>query len=250
MSALSQKRSFDGLVCQRCMDHLPHVIQGSLSAYQSDILREIIEYEDDMRAGNFEATASYGRLYLDELNGLFAIGEKAGLKGVKQDGLDIFDCSMLENIGLYPVEARQSKKDVVCDVEFSCIFRYPQMRFKLKIRNGVKCDYKQISKTQATWSEPGELSMFRNMLNQTIKTSVNKAMEKRERILSPYDIDLMKARACLHVYEGCTNEVIEKQYNLMRKMYEQSSYSKEEIDGYLKSLGYYRKLLVHGGNQS
>lgn len=247
VSILSQKRCMDGQVCQACIEKIPHVLQGTLTMHTAEELTEIINYETEMRAAGFEVTASCGKLYLDEMNGLFAIGEKSGQTGKLGEGFDIFDGAYLENIGLYPVEPRQSRKDVVCDVEFSCVFKYPKIKFKLKILSGVRCEFHQITKTKATWNEPGYLTMFRNMLDQTIKTSVKKAMEKREQIFSPYDLDLLKARAALHVYEGCSDDLIRSQWRNLKRMYETGDYNEEERNGYLKSLEYYRNILIQGG---
>lgn len=246
-SSFSQKRCMDGPVCQSCLGRMPHVLHGSIALFSADMVQAIMEYEDQMKQKGFEATASYGKLYLDELNGMFAIAEKSGQKGTLTEA-DYFDCAYLENIGIYPVDPRQSRKDIVCDVEFSASFRYPQMRFRLKVRSGVKCDFKQITKTQAEWSEPGELSMFRNMLDQTIRTSVKKALEEREQVITPYDLDLLKARACLHVYEGCPANLLLRQYTNLMQMYRDGGYTQEEKDACTGALErYYRLLLSEEG---
>lgn len=246
-SALSQKRCMDGIVCQHCMDRIPRVLHGTLFSYGSDDLNAIAGDENRLRTNAYEPTASYGRLYLDELNGVFAIGEKTGMSGTFDSRFDVFEGTFLESIGLYPIDPRQAKKDIICEVEFACVFRYPRMKFKVKVKSGVKCDFKQVTKTQAEWREPGDLAMFRNMLDQTVKTSVKKAMEQREQVLTPYDLDLFKARACLHVYEGCSNELIEKQYSNMIQMYRNGDYTKEEAEDSIQSLDHYRRLLLSSG---
>lgn len=245
VSMLSQKRSMDGMICSKCMNKIPYVLHGTVSLYDSDELRRIIEYEDEMKRQEFNITSSYGKLYLDEFNGLFAICDKSDIKGALPNDADIFNCAFLNNIGIYPIDPRQSRRDIVCDVEFSCVFNYPRQKFKLKVKSGVKCDFKQVDKTHATWNEPGDLSMFRNMLDQTIKTAVKREMQKREKVLTPYEFDLFKARACLHVYEGCSIELIQKQYKNMLHMYETGSYTEEDKKSYIESLNYYYKLLVN-----
>lgn len=249
-SALSQKRCMDGLVCQNCMDRIPKVLHGMLFSYGADELSTIAVEEDRLRGNAYQPTASYGKIYLDELNGVFAVGEKSGMSGPFDSRFDVFEGAFLESIGLYPIDPRQARKDVICEVEFACVFRYPRMKFKVKVKSGVKCDFKQVAKTKAEWMEPGDLSMFRNMLDQTVKTSVKKAMEQRERVLTPYDLDLFKARACLHVYEGCANEMIENQYANMVRMYRNGNYSKEEADAFIQSLDHYRRLLLSSGGDS
>lgn len=244
VSMLSQKRAMDGLVCNKCMGRIPHVVHSGLSLYSAKELQAIMDYEDEMRQIEFDVTSSYGKLHLDEMNGRFAICDKTDSNGKLIGEADIFDCVYLESIGLYAIDPRQSKRDIVCDVEFNCVFKYPRMKFKLKVRQGVKCEFKQVTKTQATWSEPGELSMFRNMLDQTIKTSVKKALAQREQIYSPYDIDLLKARACLHVYEGCQRDLIDQQFENMKKMYENGDYSESNRQSYMKVLRHYYRILI------
>lgn len=244
VSMLSQKRSMDGMICTKCMNRIPHILHGTISLYDSEELRRIIDYEEEMKQQEFSVTSSYGKLYLDEFNGLFAICDKSDIKGLLPSDADVFSCAFLENIGLYPIDPRQSRRDIVCDVEFNCVFNYPRLKFKLKVKSGVKCDFKQVDKTHATWNEPGALSMFRNMLDQTIKTAVKKEMQKREKIVTPYEFDLFKARACLHVYKGCSIESIKKQYRNMVQMYESGSYTDDEEESYKKILEYYFNLLV------
>ena len=243
-SLLSQKKSLDGYLCGSCVNKVPRVFHSALSLYNTQDIQLIMDYEEQMKKKGFSATSSYGKLHLDEMNGLIAICDKIDSDGKPIGNADIFNCVYLDNIGLYPVNPRQSKKDVVCDVEFQCVYNYPKMKFKLNVRQNVKCDFKQINKTQATWSEPGELSMFRNMLDQTIKTSVKKAMEERERGMTPYDFDMMKARASLHVYEGCSKELVHRQYENLKRLYETGGYSKEDSEMYISALTYYYNMLM------
>ena len=49
VSMLSQKRSMDGIICSKCMTKIPHVLHGTISLYDSEELRRIIEYEDEMK---------------------------------------------------------------------------------------------------------------------------------------------------------------------------------------------------------
>ena len=243
-SFLSQKKTSDGMLCGACASRVPHVLRGALSSYNKQDILLLIDYEEQMKKKNFSATSSYGKLHIDEMNGLFAICDRVNDHGKPIGNADIFDCVYLEGIGLYPIDPRQVKNDIVCDVELNCVYKYPAMKFKVKVKQGAKCNYKQIDKTHATWSEPGDLSMFRNMLDQTIKTSVKKAMEERNPTLTPYDLDLMKARSSLHVYEGCPKELIEKQFENLKKMYQSGLYSREDAEMYISTLTKYYNMLT------
>ncbi len=243
-SILTQKKVPDGVICAACAKKIPRVLHETLSLYSHRDIIAIIDYEEKMRKKGFAATASYGKLHIDEMNGLFAICDKVDSNGTPVGTADIFDCIYLESVGLYPIDPRQLKKDIVCDVEFNCVIRYPAMKFKVKIKAGDKCEYKQISKTKASWSEPGVLSMFRNMLDQTIKTGVKKAMEERDRAVTPYEVDMLKARACLHVYEGCPIELVESQYESLKAMYENGNYKREDAQGYIDAITRYYKMLI------
>lgn len=243
VSALMAKKTADSLLCTSCADKVPLVMQKNISMYGAKSVASIAEYETEMRGKEFISTSSFGKLHLDEMNGLFAICEKSDGNGNLIGTADVFDCVYLENIGLYPIDPRQSKKDVVCDVELNCSYSYPPMRFKAKIKQNVKCEFKQINKTQATWSEPGELSMFRNMLDQTIKTSVKRAMEERDRVVGPYALDIMKARAALHVYEGCGRKLLDRQFQAMMNMYQNCGLPSAEIKGYTGLIKRYYEML-------
>lgn len=244
VSALTAKKAADSLLCAKCADKIPQVMQKNISDYTARSLASIAEYETEMRKKEFASTSAIGKLHLDEMNGLFAICDKSDGNGNLVGSADVFDCVYLENIGLYPIDPRQSKKDIVCDVELSCSYSYPPMRFKVKVKQNVKCDFKQISKGQATWSEPGELSMFRNMLDQTIKTSVQRAMEERDRVIGPYALDIMRARAALHVYEGCGRKLLNRQFQAMMDMYQNSGLPSAEIEGYKGTIKKYYEMLM------
>lgn len=235
-SLFSKKKLADGVICEKCMQKLPGVLHGSLHSLSASEAAQICDYEGRMREKEFIATASYGALHIDEINGLAAVCEKIGKDGGLSGPADVFDFVYLENVGLAPTNVRQDKKGIICDVDFRFNYRFPKMQFQQTVRRVVTCDYKRVSKTRITWTEPGELTMFQNMLDQTVANSVRREMRKRAAGLTPYDLDMLKARAWLHVYEGCPDDVIEKQYAMMTQMYKKESLPPEEEAEYLASL--------------
>lgn len=245
LSLLTQKKTMEGYICGKCAGRIPHVIHGDLFKMNLERIRETIAYEKNTKGKEFIVTASLGKLRLDEMHGRFAITDSIKSDGTLSESADIFDLLYLESIGIYPVNPRQNGKDIVCDVEFNCSFKYPAIKFKVTVCRNSKCDYKRINSSQVSWSEPGMLSMFRNMFDQAINTAIKKYLHDKEHILKPYDIDIMKARAALHVSHGYPYELIERQYQNLIKMYQEGPYTEEEKEGYITALNKYHDMLCH-----
>ena len=243
LSLLTQKKTMEGYICGKCAGRIPHVIHGDLPKMNLERIKEIIEYERIIKEKELAVTASLGKLRLDEMHGRFAITDSIKSDGTLSESADIFDLLYLESIGIYPINPRQKGKDIICDVEFNCSFKYPAIKFKVILCRNSKCDYKRINSSQVSWSEPGVLSMFRNMFEQAIDTAIKKYLHDKEHILEPYDIEIMKARAALHVSHGCSHELIERHYQNLIKMYQDGPHSEEDKKGYITVLNQYHDML-------
>lgn len=242
---LSKRKAKDGVICGACASKIPRILYKTLPEYKIKALKEIAAYETRMRGSAFVSTAHCGKLHLDEIHGLIAICDKSDSDGKLIGTADVFECIYLDSIGLYAIEPRQIKQDIVCDIEFACAIKYPELNFRTSVKREVKCDFKRENKTQVIWSEPGTISVFRNMLNQTIQTAVDRAIKARTPTVRPYDLDMMVARAVFHVGEGYSKEQIERQYQNMVKMY-RSAYSDEEANQAIPMLTKYYQLLRNG----
>ncbi|MCI5509302.1 MAG: hypothetical protein MR436_02435 [Eubacterium sp.] len=169
---VNKEKTMEGYICGKCAGRIPHVIHGDLPKTNLERIREVIAYEKNTKEKEFTVIASLGKLRLDEMHGRFAITDSIKSDGTLPDSADIFDLLYLESIGIYPINPRQKGKDIICDMEFNCSFKYPTIKFKVTVCRNSKCDYKRINSSQVSWSEPGVLSMFRNMFEQSIDTAI------------------------------------------------------------------------------
>ncbi len=225
---LTQHKIKDGVVCQSCCKKIPRVLWNALSTYDVESVRSIMNYEAEMRAKDFAITASYGKLHLDEMRGRIAIASKKGSSMKLPEDADVFDLLYLKEIGLYPKNIRQVKSSVRCDVELYCDFQQPEMTFTVIVAQNIKCESHPINKNQISWSEPGELSMIRSMLQQAIRTAGNRARQKPNDAITPYEFALAKARACFHISEDYSQERLDSQYEAMTQMYRHGTYDAED----------------------
>ena len=216
LSGFAGMRIKDGLICKECKAQLPvSITQPQL--YDSRTLQSIINMVQDATLRQFEATASYGNLHVDELHGLFAISDKLDSNSYPVNTNDIFNVLMLQDIALYCTNpAVSSKNRVVCDVEFQCTFATPPFHIKLSVKKKIPCRQIPVDQTHVNWDEPGDLLMFKSIFNQMIKTAREKYTEQyQQQLLKPGDIARFKAETLFMLPDGYTMKDIDQQWNTL-----------------------------------
>lgn len=239
-SVLSGHKIIDGSICGACSEKLPKAIQSSLRGYSLRDLKQIADYMDRMRCKKgIQPTASYGKLHIDEMDGYLILCDKTDKEGNLIGLPDIFDCSDIKQIGLYPIKPRAERQDIVCDVELNLVFEYPNLAFKTTVKSSVKCAYKRISDSRVEWYEPGDLSMFRNMMNQMLKAASDRAIRERVPSLSKRDLDIFRAESALYLSPGYTSEDLEKQKEILVRAF----IGNPHADDYTKWIEHFYALL-------
>jgi hypothetical protein len=222
VSVLTQRKIENGVICKDCAAKVPSVIRGKLSNYYDLELKTIIDKMQFVKERNdkFIATASYGKLHIDEVHGLFAVSDKVNADGVLSDTSSIFYCLALTEVGLYCTDPTAQKGKVTCNVEFSCSMSQVNIAFKTRIKTGANCDFKKEAGNQLSWSEPGDLSLFRSMFNQMIATEAEKLRTNySKRFETQATLDLFRAETLFMLDGEYTEEDVKKMHNRLAKAF-------------------------------
>lgn len=181
------KPILDGVICKACYNRIPKVTWPFINGYSAQDIALLIGMKSNEH--DFEATAAYGKLQIDELHGLFAVNHKGELA--------VFDCLELEEIGIYCTKPSADRNNsVYCDVEFSCKFYNSGIKFRVELKNHVSCRSHKKDSTHLEWEEPGDLSLFRNMFMQMYEAArIKYNRNVSNNLISKQDIELLKAEA-------------------------------------------------------
>lgn len=206
----------DGFLCKDCRKKLPKSLTR-MQLYEGRTLQSIITMMCDESLKQFEATASYGNLHVDEVHGLFAISDKLDKNNRPVSTTDVFQVLLLQDIALYCTNpAVSSKNRVVCDVEFQCSFATPPFHIKLSVKKKIPCRQIPVDQTHVNWDEPGDLLMFKSIFNQMLKTAREKYTEQyQQRLLKPEDMARFKAETLFMLPDGYTMEDVNQQWNTL-----------------------------------
>lgn len=190
-NALLGKSIADGVLCKACYNKIPKLIRPYIKGYSSYDIASVLSNTEKNK--EFSPTATYGKLQIDDLHGMFAVETKGELS--------IFNCLDLEEIGLYCTSPSVDRNNsVYCNVEFSCKLAHSNIQFKTEVKTHVNCRSHKTDSSHLEWTEPGDLSMFRNMFMQAFenaKTRYNRTVGNN--LVSKHDIEILKAEALFMV---------------------------------------------------
>ncbi len=250
VSVWSGIKTAGGYLCKECATYIPDVIKKSLEIYEDNNIRMIIENSQSEKNKQFEATASYGNLHIDEKHGLFAVSEKINKDGTIPNPANVFDCLEVQAIDIYCKDPSvNSNGSVSCKVEMMCELINPRISFKCTVKKNAKCNSRKIDATHLNWEEPGDMSMFRNMFNHMIDTAIRRLeREYQDNFLTPETISLFKAETLFMLHEGYDTEEVKSQWKRLIKTFHPDE--NQDDDGYMKDYStminkYYHVLLDH-----
>jgi hypothetical protein len=216
----------NGKICKCCAKKLPSLMIKGAPYLQEYTLKHAMEYEEE-KLNIFNATASYGKLHLDEMHGLFCIANSLDKNGKPKDGNNIFAICDLTEVGLYCKSPRADRNNVLVDIEFRCTIESPRLSFSTIIKKGTRCHTKRVDSQHVEWEEPKDMSMFRTLFNQTLSSTADKI----NHMLfgkTVYEFEIEKARAIFMLPTGFTANDLKKARRLMMKVYHPDT-SQEDI---------------------
>jgi len=180
-------------------------------------IKNAIDYVQT-RKSVFCATASYGKLHIDELHGLFAIAQTLDKEGKPKTGNNVFSAFDLSEVGIFCTSPRTDHNIVVVDVEFRCFIEELRLLISVIIKKNVHCKTKRIDAEHVGWDEPGDLDMFRTLFNQMLSG----IFEKTQHMLCGeyiHKFKIEKAQSLFMLPDNYTLSDLKKARRLMMKVY-------------------------------
>lgn len=225
------KRCEDGYICSTCFSYLPSVVdyrccgEGKLRYYHD---------RNQRLRKRFEATASFGSLYIDSVHKMFCISKKHK-KEQPTELSDIFSITELEEVALYCKNERNTGQGnnvrIVCDVEL--YVRTPDFNFRTIISEGEACSYRVVDNTKVKWNEPGIVVMFRSMFNQMINDEGNQILKEINMLRNSKEIAWAEGVLMLgSVYTH--DELVQHHDILIRHLH--PDYAKDMSPGYAEKI--------------
>lgn len=237
----------DGSVCSDCESHIPISARKYLKQAPAYIVERTIENDRKTTAfcrKNFVETASYGCLRLDECHGLFAIcDEKMEENGrLKAQCHDVFSALYVKDFALSIQNMEASPNSVKVSVVFTAEMDKPIIRLKRTLKTAT-CYVKRLDETHITYTEPSDLTLFRNIMNQMVRDAWERFDYKnRQDLITPRALELFKARALFMLGEGYTENELKKQRNRLIKAFHPDE-GEEEMTKYATIVNESYKIL-------
>lgn len=172
------KKTLRGSICKSCLSYIPQGV--SLEASENDYLRKLYE-ENRKKAEEFEATASYGSLYIDQSKGMFCVSERSA-NDKPLEFRNIYYAHELREIALFCADARNigtNSNKIVCNVKFRV--KTDKIHTEFVVARNKNCPFK-IKGRNIDYDEPAELGMFRTMINQMLESTVLRYISMLEKI--------------------------------------------------------------------
>lgn len=207
-AGIAKRKIYNGYICGTCSRKVPDFLRSSLDTYSDLRLKVVNSYFTKNSKKEFEKTASYGSLVIDEIDGLFQIKTP--------DGSYIFDPVDMAEGDIICTDPRANSHNMVyVDVEFFYKMENPCISMRIKIKKNVKCQSKRTSESTLEWNEPSDLIMFRNMFNQMLERHVTKKYSDMAR----NSIKYVKAKALFLTDDNYTEEEIKNTRKKLMKVF-------------------------------
>ncbi len=211
-------RCADGYLCKDCVACIPSFL--NIEKTDSQRLNQFKE-ENLKKRTLFDATASLGNLYIDNVHKMFCVSTKE--KDDKPVQLsDIYSISEIEEFAIYcknPKDAGNGRNvKVVCDVEF--FFQTKDFKFQKIISKNEHCSHKMITTKEIEWHEPVTVSMFRAMFRQMIQDDGNQLVKAVRQIRNSKMIAW--AEGVLMMQEDYTIEEVQQHHKFLSEHLKES----------------------------
>ena len=182
-------------VCKTCYGKIPKAFQQyryldyQLFADGYDYGQRVLNYA----SSSFLVTAQYGRMALDEKNGLVYFGDATDFDRdghLKRPTVNIYHCMSLlkADIQVKPSMVHRRAEYVECGVTFTAMFENREIRITETLKKHAHGNLLIEPGTgHASFSEPADLTAFRGIYNQMVERAVTgideveKALEKKRR---------------------------------------------------------------------
>lgn len=217
VSSFSGVKLKNGKVCKECESKLPSLMLKGEPYIQEYTLKNAMDcIEKNIK--QFNATASYGKLHIDEGHGLFAISKEITKEGKPKIGNNVFSVYALTDIGIFCTSPRVEHNNVLVDIELRFSLEEPRFSQSVLIKKNVHCKSKRTDSKHIEWEEPSDMMMFKTLFNNMLKG----AFEKVGAMLcgtTVHAFEIEKARAIFMLPEDYTFDDLKRAKKMMLKVY-------------------------------
>ena len=162
LSPLSSIKLQNGRICKQCESKLPSLMLKGTPYIQEFTLKNAMDcVAKNMKI--FNSTASFGRLHIDEMHGLFAISKDLGVNGKPKNGNNVFSVYALTDVGIFCKSPRVEHNKVFVDIEFRFVLEEPHFSQSVLIKKNICCKSNRVDNKHLEWEEPADLSMFKTL---------------------------------------------------------------------------------------
>lgn len=232
---LTRKELKDGkVVCFDCVHdmNLPDYVRENLSEYY-DLeklyqLKEYMTYSKEVLEPKFKETVSYGKLHLDETNGLFYIDEGLLSMPMYTELKKLTSFEMIFN----PEELKEGvfHDKVSGSVAAVLSVEWPLYIYAKTVADKVKAEAKKATfSSKVTYAEPVELELFKTRFLMAASKVMEENEAQPEQVSSEIsELEKAKALFMLDGRDDFTIEEVKKQRNRLIRMYHPDVGSEED----------------------
>ena len=216
--------------------------RGYKKSVDEQTKEDLINLSDNL-SQKFSQTSKLGKLKIDERNSLFSIYDSNIKNGLTLPFSDVDDISITTtNIN------NKDNKNVFADIQMDIISEKHNIRTHFIIKPHVKCRAeKQSGGRFLDFSEPGDVSVIRSIINQCMTNNIQKEMGAWKSALNTEkEYKIIEAEIAFILPNNYTKEMVYERYLMLKNAFESISDKEPEC---LKRINRYYQVLMSDNNK-
>lgn len=170
-------------LCKECANTMPSPFLREKYTSTEDYLNgaELSKWMRETAFPMFRATSQYGRMFLDETNGLLAICDatNVGRDGkLKKHIYEIYHCLQITEVRFSIQPVSNTTNHVACRVYFEGYLEKYNVRIKSQIRKNAVSALIPDGEGNASFLEPADVTTFRNIYCQMVDVQIKRLKEE------------------------------------------------------------------------
>ena len=173
-------------ICRSCRAVIPASFLEEQYATAEDAWNGAAYGKESMKVLSpaFAATAQYGRMFLDERNGLFTVCDATSIRKdgkLKAPSPGDYPCRAVTEASFSISPVSTGQRMAVCRILFAGYMERYNVHIRETVRKSVSCLLIPDGDGRAAWQEPDDLSAFRSCYRQAAETAWRR-MQEAERL--------------------------------------------------------------------
>lgn len=173
-------------ICRSCRAVIPASFLEEQYAAAEDARNGAAYGKESMKVLSpaFAATTQYGRMFLDERNGLFTVCDATSIRKdgkLKAPSPGVYPCLAVTGASFSISPVSTGQRTAVCRVLFAGYMERYNVHIRETVRKSVSCLLIPDGDGGAAWQEPDDLSAFRSCYHQAAETAWRR-MQEAERL--------------------------------------------------------------------